>query len=212
MAEVLDNLPHDRIVMLQSNDVAATFVEPTALQETLVSLDALNDPLIDRCLHTALHLNSSSWKDRVRSWLDPIFTGRPPMNYRNARVMWLPTGALQLFDNARRGLGGHTVLALDFDHLPDVCIEGVNAPIVSDVRRGRAVDSSTYLLQPGSADILFPTDFALLDALLHGDCTVTKVGDLMRSLPAVHHAATASGFNPLVHDFSNTTSFIARVK
>ena len=97
-------------------------------------------------------------------------------------------------------------------------IPGRSAPLVASQRgNGQTDDHDTYLRAKRNADILFPTDFALLSRLAaqaagmppgstHG--TVLSSGDFIRrSLgPAMlQGAATVDGFTPLVDDFLNTS-------
>jgi hypothetical protein len=60
----------------------------------------------------------------------------------------------------------HTVLAADFDALPDVQLPGLNAPLVSGRRApGQPKDYNTLMVPWGAADIFFPTDFDMLERL-----------------------------------------------
>lgn len=47
------------------------------------------------------------------------------------QVAWLPTACLALLDCIAAARPSHTLLAADFDALPNVQVEGVNAPLVS---------------------------------------------------------------------------------
>lgn len=48
-----------------------------------------------------------------------------------ADSVFLPTGAMQFLDALMQARPRHMLIAADFDHLPDVAISGLNAPIVS---------------------------------------------------------------------------------
>jgi hypothetical protein len=81
-------------------------------------------------------------------------------------VAFLPTTCLALLDVLHAARPQHTLIAADFDALPDVTITGDCAPLVSSRSApGQAVDHSTLYVPWGSADIFFPTDFDTLTAL-----------------------------------------------
>jgi hypothetical protein len=73
-------------------------------------------------------------------------------------VAFLPTRALALLDALHAARPRHTLVAADFDALPDVRVPGLGAPLVSG-RAGPGVprDYDSVLVPWGSADIFFPT-------------------------------------------------------
>ena len=77
-------------------------------------------------------------------------------------------------------------------------------------------DLDSYLDADGGADIFFATDFALLArayaALGLGDpadVETPKSAAFFRRDPLAARAATRSGYNPLLEDFTNTRVFLA---
>jgi hypothetical protein len=73
---------------------------------------------------------------------------------------------LQLLELLHAVLPQHTLIAADFDALPDVVVPGRNAPLVSGREgAGVTVDFDTVLVPWGAADIFFPTDFDGLASL-----------------------------------------------
>lgn len=80
--------------------------------------------------------------------------------------MYLPTSSLALLDALHSVRPSHTLIAADFDALPDVQVPGINAPLVSSrTSQGQAQDHDTVFVPWGSADIFFPTDFDVLATL-----------------------------------------------
>jgi hypothetical protein len=80
--------------------------------------------------------------------------------------VYLPTACLQLLERIAACRPRHTLLAADFDALPDVQLPGLNAPLVSGRRApGRPQDYDTLMVPWGAADIFFPTDFDMLERL-----------------------------------------------
>ena len=47
-------------------------------------------------------------------------------------VVWVPTACMALLETLHVARPNHTVIAADFDMLPDVQIAGKNAPLVSE--------------------------------------------------------------------------------
>lgn len=145
-------------------------------------LQPAEDPLLLHCL-AALHpeqqssgnnrgssaSSSSSNSSRnggskVKSWLQSVL-GLPD-EASEPTDLWLPTRCLQLLEVLHAMLPNHTLLAADFDALPDVVVPGRNAPLVSGRQGpGVTVDYDTVLVPWGEADIFFPTDFDGLSQL-----------------------------------------------
>lgn len=215
--EVLDNLPHDKVVWRggtwrqtrvdtkedESGKVVAT--------ERVDDDAPITDPLTRRLLAETEGL--AGYAPPSGNFLVRLLHPRA-----SSREMFLPTGALRLFDALHRALPRHALLAADFDELPEVVIPGRNAPLVASTRRGATVDHNTYLVPRGSADIFFPTDFALA-ARAHaaGGAAGTgahhgswcKTADFMRRWAAPGSTRTRAGYDPLLLDYSNTSFLLA---
>ena len=87
-------------------------------------------------------------------------------------------------------------------------------------RNGRNVDFDSYLLEPGAADVFFPTNFGALCALWQasrrqqGDAgrggapgvrtEVLSSAEFMNLYADAKRTKTMSAFNPLLDDFQNT--------
>ncbi|GAQ79199.1 hypothetical protein KFL_000260150 [Klebsormidium nitens] len=136
-------------------------------------------------------------------------------------VLWLPTGALQLLETLYAARPNMCLVAADFDALPDVRIEGRNAPLVASKADGVTQDQSTYLVQPGIADIFFPTDFDVLHRLNLAAAHWSKAGHVpsansastrafMEQFGDVKRTRTRTGFNPLLEDYLNTKIFVSQ--
>jgi len=82
---------------------------------------------------------------------------------------------------------------------------------------GTTIDHSTYLVDTGTADIFFPSDFALLQRLYQGAAPQQRGARHMKSKEFFKQHApdgggatkTASGYNPLVEDYSNTSFLLS---
>ena len=146
--------------------------------------------------------------------------------------IFLPTGALQLFDTLHTVRPNHRLLAADFDFLPETVIQGKNAPLVATTKDGVTRDYGSYLVQPGVADIFFPSDFELSSRLYDhsrsscgrrevADRTATrhlKSKDFFKKWAEVEREEGGGkratrlcqdGYDPLVEDYSNTAFLVS---
>lgn len=136
--EVFDNLPHDKVAYTVGRDGKAEWME------SLVSIARdgnmgqpeehsrpVQDSLIKRALDTWLCLQSLSspkTEEKILGALEWLLeTTRIP------DPIFLPTSALQLFDTIHTAVPRHSLVASDFDQLPDVKVAGRNAPLVSSI-------------------------------------------------------------------------------
>ena len=117
--EVLDNLPHDRVVRVDGQ-----WHETRVLDSFEECLSPLADPLIVRCLS---HYRPSFLASRLGT-------------------VFLPTTALRLLEALHLARPNAHFLFADFDYLPGIRIPGVNAPLVASQRGGGATtDHDSYL-------------------------------------------------------------------
>lgn len=83
---------------------------------------------------------------------------------------------------------------------------------------GQTLDHNSYLVPKGTADIFFPTNFQLLQQLhqlanrQQGEAQgqVMKTRTFMEQYADVQATCTTSGYNPLLHDFTNTSFYLGR--
>eukprot|EP00742_Colponemidia_sp_Colp-10_P001435 GILJ01001544.1.p1 GENE.GILJ01001544.1~~GILJ01001544.1.p1 ORF type:complete len:412 (+),score=59.00 GILJ01001544.1:95-1330(+) len=214
--EVLDNLPHDKVVkrassQLNWDEVHVRWSETGETPPAEVCMP-VQDNLIKDCLtlFEQRHHNApeaSSFFSRI----DPrLWFGK-----EKETCVFLPTACLQFVRALHKNIPQHKLIFADFDELPTTGINGRNAPIVS--RKGakpeETFDYDTYLVPRGSADIFFPTDFELLK-LMYQNVTgrpalVVKSKDFMQNFALVHRTSTMNGYNPLLEEFPNTSILIS---
>ncbi|KAI8112143.1 hypothetical protein M9434_003467 [Picochlorum sp. BPE23] len=223
--EVLDNLPHDKVVKLENDLGESVWMEscveydPENLdQEPEEHVRPLSDAVITDVLKSWSELKESESTslsvDRVLKWL-------LDMN-RTPEPVFLPTSAAMLFDTLNSAVPHHECIFSDFDYLPDVVVEGENAPIVSTTIDGKARDRATLFAPFGSADIFFPTNFRLLQTMYQrslmsagvsmeheSKIKILKASDFFSSnVPNAARVTTKSGYVPLTEDYSNTSFFL----
>jgi hypothetical protein len=196
--------------------------------------------LIQRCLQ-ALQLSgsadgsdggssSSSGKSEegFASWLQRALGLEDAESSQNN--VWLPTRCLQLLETLHAAVPRHSLIAADFDALPDIKLPGRNAPLVSGRGEGGSVqDYSSVLVPWGTADIFFPTDFDGLSQLYTAAAQQTvqqqqqqqlqqrqlssshsSTAEFMSAFGESKRTRTLSSFNPLLQDWQNTRIFVGQ--
>ena len=242
--EVLDNMPHDLVRCTDQGEFEEATVAPGAGGKPTERWRPLQDPLVRECLAAYDWYNEEQQRGPISaaeaeggglmgSMLDFIEgTGAGGLTQR----LWLPTRSLEFFRCVHRMRPNHQLLLADFDALPDVRVDGINAPLVADTRGAAGRDYRTYLLPYGTADIFFPTNFDALCKLY--DACIPGAGGgggggaggaaagkaAQKGGGATHHISTAEfmevyadmactrtvgGYEPLLEDYQNTRIFIA---
>ncbi|CAK7208302.1 hypothetical protein SBRCBS47491_000046 [Sporothrix bragantina] len=209
--EVFDNFAHDclrydlvteqplqGVVLLAANGDMYEFYEPQL------------DPEVARFL-------------RVR---DAATEGRYPLPYSSSRLLrslkqnlmpfapnlsapeYVPTRLMAFFDVLAKHFPAHKLLTSDFHSLPDT-IAGLNAPIVQTRFQRRPVPVTTPLVHQGYFDIMFPTDFRVVEAMyraLTGKLSrVVSHEEFMRHWAHINDTRTRSGENPLLSWYANAS-------
>lgn len=115
-------------------------------------LQPATDPLIQRCLQAlaeeeeegggggAPNLKQGLALSAARAW-------RRILGEATDEVRWLPTGCLALLDTLQRARPSHTLIAADFDRLPEVAVAGINAPLVATTVSAQAAAQQQHCIQ-----------------------------------------------------------------
>ena len=234
--EVLDNLPHDRVWRPKRGEGEWTQTEIARDPSTgeLTQRDApLKDDLIKRTLQAVdmtadLAVDGDGGAYRPRGIMHSIKRALGAVATRGDETWFVTTGAMKLFETLHAKRPNHRLIAADFDTLPSVRIEGVNAPLVARQREGgRTDDLDSYLLPDSlarSADVFFPTCFDTLRSIdfmtSSGNAersnarlsTIMTTKQFMSEYADVGATKTGSGYNPLLQDFSNTKFLLSRME
>ena len=174
--EVLDNLPHDKVVLGPAPEGPTTEALESWFQ-TRVRLDPetnkhvehhaqpLSDALAVRAMAASAAADSA--ERNARSFARRVARAAEEALFPPSRaIAYLPTGCLKLLETLHGARPNHRLVAADFDSLPGVTLPGRNAPLVAaQARGGKTRDLPTYLAEVGNADVFFPTDFARLRVL-----------------------------------------------
>ncbi|KAF2234519.1 DUF185-domain-containing protein [Viridothelium virens] len=134
-----------------------------------------------------------------------------PLAPNLTRPEWIPTRLMQFFDVLYEYFPAHRLVTSDFRALPDA-VEGVNAPVVQTRYRRRMVPVSTPLVQQGYFDILFPTDFGMMEEMyraITGKLTrVLTHEEFVKRWAYVEDTQTRNGENPLLSWYKNASVMI----
>ncbi|CAK7205918.1 hypothetical protein SEUCBS139899_008698 [Sporothrix eucalyptigena] len=209
--EVFDNFAHDclrydlvteqpmqGVVLIAENGDMFEFYEPQL------------DPEVARFL-------------RVR---EAATEGRYPLPYTSNRLLrslkqnlmpfapnlsapeYVPTRLMAFFNVLEKYFPAHRLLTSDFHSLPDT-IAGLNAPIVQTRFQRRPVPVTTPLVHQGYFDIMFPTDFRVVEAMyraITGKLSrVVSHEQFMRHWAHIEDTRTRSGENPLLSWYANAS-------
>eukprot|EP00793_Prasinoderma_coloniale_P001313 PRCOL_00005088-RA len=234
--EVFDNLVHDKITRVRGEWHEAL------VEETLVPAGVQGGSRVQRAERTRpLQDERIRRVLQLREDIRPATGGiRMERLFRWEESVWLPTGCLQLLRALHERRPHHALVAADFSRLPPAGgVVGEMAPVVASKSDGVNTDHSTYLVEPGTADIFFPTDFHLLkkmwlesaleDAVAqelkekaaeHDDSKLKLKLALPRSVAMTQDRFMATfadasrcrlgdGYNPLLEDFGNAAFFLS---
>ncbi|CUS10510.1 unnamed protein product [Tuber aestivum] len=121
---------------------------------------------------------------------------------------YIPTKMLGFFDILREQFPAHRLVVSDFHALPDA-IKGINAPVVQTRYNRTSIPVTTPFVQQGLFDILFPTDFEVMDDMykaMTGKLTrVMKQEDFLRSWAYLEETETINGDNPMLNWYKNAS-------
>ncbi|EOD49043.1 hypothetical protein GTA08_BOTSDO02554 [Neofusicoccum parvum] len=116
---------------------------------------------------------------------------------------FIPTRLMQFFDVLHTYFPAHKLVTSDFHSLPDT-IKGINAPVVQTRYQRKTVP-----VQQGYFDILFPTDFAVMEDVyraITGKLTrVLTHEDFLKRWAFVEDTQVRSGENPLLSWYKNAS-------
>ena len=92
---------------------------------------------------------------------------------------FIPTGSWRLLKALCRAMPQHQFTIADYSWLPQQPEGAINHPVVQMQMKGRTIDlRGQYLMAAGEADIMFPTNFAHLTAMVEGASARSRSGGL----------------------------------
>ncbi|KAL2754983.1 hypothetical protein ACRALDRAFT_1035091 [Sodiomyces alcalophilus JCM 7366] len=146
---------------------------------------------------------SNRWLRHLRARL-PLAPNLSPPEY-------IPSRLMQFFDVLERCFPAHRLVTSDFHSLPDA-IDGLSAPVVQTRFERKTVPVTTPLVHQGYFDIMFPTDFRMVECMyqaITGKFTrVSSHGDFMRRWAYLEDTETRSRENPLLSYYENASVMV----
>lgn len=228
--EVFDNFAHDSI---RYNPFTEEPLQGTVLIDNTGDFYEFYTPMIDPVASRFLRVRNAACSQPFNHPL------RSPRIWRNIKFRlpfapnltvpeYIPTRLMQFFNILHEYFPLHRLLTSDFHSLPDT-IKGFNAPVVQTRYKRRVVPVSTPFVgsiltrvslplaskvntmqvQQGYFDILFPTDFAVMEDIyraITGKLTrVLSHEDFLKRWAYVEDTQTRSGENPLLSWYKNAS-------
>ncbi|KAI9812471.1 MAG: hypothetical protein M1827_004702 [Pycnora praestabilis] len=208
--EVFDNFAHDSIrydpfteeplqgtVVIDNQGDFYEFYNPTI------------DPVAARYLRVRDAAASTPFNHPLRSHrLIRNIRSRLPFAANLTDPEYIPTRLMQFFDILHAYFPSHRLLTSDFHSLPDT-IRGVNAPVVQTRYQRRTVPVRTPFVLQGYFDILFPTDFSVIEDIYRATTgKLTRVlshEEFLRRWAYIEDTQTRSGENPLLSWYQNAS-------
>ncbi|KAI7248305.1 hypothetical protein KC352_g13466, partial [Hortaea werneckii] len=124
---------------------------------------------------------------------------------------YIPTRLMQFFSTLSTYFPNHRLITSDFHSLPQAT-PGFNAPVVQTRYQRRTVLVRTPLVQQGYFDILFPTDFGVMEDIYRAlTGRLTKVmthGDFFERWAYTEDTTMKSGENALVGWYKNASVLV----
>ncbi|KAF2836597.1 DUF185-domain-containing protein [Patellaria atrata CBS 101060] len=167
------------------------------------------DPVASRYLRVREAACSGAYPHPLcPSKLQRVIRSLMPLEGNLTDPEYIPTRLLQFFDILKMYFPNHKLLTSDFHMLPDT-IKGVNAPVVQTRYKRRTVPVRTPLVQQGYFDILFPTNFTIMEDIYRavtGKLTrVLTHEDFLTRWAYVEDTQTRNGENPLLTWYKNAS-------
>lgn len=210
--EVLDNLSHDVVkydlttgqpyqgyVVIDENGDFHQFFNPELEEWTQYYLELRDNELESTEFHP---LNDKRQLQLLKDWASPFKNSLSESEF-------IPTRLLRLFQILHNYFPEHQLVLSDFDSLSESS-EGYNSPVVQTmINDKQMITASTYMVQQGYFDIMFPTNFHLIRDMYIKICgrivKTSKHSDFLETWADLETTTTKTGENPLLSFYSNAS-------
>ncbi|KAF3051945.1 hypothetical protein E8E11_007394 [Didymella keratinophila] len=210
--EVFDNFAHD--ALKYDNETGAPYqshvvVDPRG--EMFEYYSRTLDPVATQFLERR-HAACESYPHPLQgSRLMQSLKGLVPFRTNLSRPEYIPTRLMQFFHILASKFPNHKLISSDFHKLGEA-VEGINAPVVQTRYKRQMIPVSTPLVHQGYFDILFPTDFEVMEPMytaITGKFARTYTHeDFMAGRADIAETSTRNGDNPLVTWYKNASVMI----
>ncbi|KAG9233557.1 S-adenosyl-L-methionine-dependent methyltransferase [Amylocarpus encephaloides] len=206
--EVFDNFAHDAI---RYDPVSEEPLQGQVLISSSGDFHEFYTPEIDAVASRFLRVRHAATGGRYphplnQSKIFQKLKSLAPLGPNLSDPEYIPTRLMLFFDVLGKYFPAHRLLTSDFHSLPDT-IKGVNAPVVQTRYQRRTVPVTTPFVHQGYFDILFPTDFAVIEPMyqaLTGKLTrVLSHEEFFKRWSYVEETETKNGENPLLSWYKN---------
>ncbi|KAI1123169.1 S-adenosyl-L-methionine-dependent methyltransferase [Nemania abortiva] len=212
--EVFDNFAHD---IVRYDLATEEPLQGTVLIDELGDFYEFYEPVLDPVAARYMRVRHAATGGRYPAPYSSSRTLRAlkrrlPFAANLSEPEYIPTRLMQFFDILEKYFPAHRLLTSDFHTLPEA-IKGLNSPVVQTRYQRRMVPVSTPLVHQGYFDILFPTDFRIMEAV-YGAITgrLTRVMSheaFMCSWAFLADTQTRSGENPLLSWYKNASMMVS---
>ena len=234
-SELLEVLPHDKLIIDKGKLNEEAIVKYTGTAPPSETLRPISDPW---CLKfkevyerhyldfvtTKRIIHQESLAARAGSLLDQYFAQTPPYSAAQQSI-FAPTYALRLFSLLHTFFPSHNLILADFDSLHSIIKpSGLAAPLVTYIQDDLPYNNNhkvetralpNYLLEEkdkGKVEVIFPTDFYLLQKLYHSisgkESKIRKGYELFSSFGCKHWATCKNDAKPMFSYYDNFSFMI----
>lgn len=211
--EVFDNFAHDAI---RYNPMTEQPLQGQVLIDQDGEFFEFYTPELDEVAERYLRVRGIASRDR--DFANPL--QRPllrklrqhlPMAPNLTAAEYIPTRLMDFFNILAKYFPAHRLVTSDFNWLPQAS-PGFNAPVVQTRYQRRTVLASTPLVHQGYFDILFPTDFGVMEDMYRGITgKLTRVSsheDFFRRWSYLEETQMKSGENAFLNWYKNASVMI----
>lgn len=144
-------------------------------------------------------LNELYIKRKLRAMFNPLRNNLTDPEY-------IPTRLLKFFTILRDHFPNHQLIASDFAYF-DKTIPGYNSPTVQTMYKDNMINVDTYMVEQGYFDIMFPTDFNVMNEMYkqvtrkHSETCTHR--EFLEKWAETEKTVTKSGENPMLELYSN---------
>ncbi|MCJ1306372.1 hypothetical protein MMC25_000014 [Agyrium rufum] len=211
--EVFDNFAHDAI---RYDPVTEIPLQAIVMIDNEGEMYEFNTPDLDPVASHFLDVRRQACANLAAPYQHPLkgsklwrnVKSRLPFTPNLTLPEFIPTRLMQFFEILAEYFPRHRLVAGDFNELPNA-VQGYNAPVVQTRYQRTVVPVTTPLVHQGYFDILFPTDFAVTEAIyraMTGKLTrVTKQEEFLRGWAFLEETRTRSGENPMLSWYKNAS-------
>jgi hypothetical protein len=212
--EVFDNFAHD---VLRYDPISGEPMQGSVLIDAKGDFYEFYNRTLDPVASRFLRVRDAACQDR--NYLGPLRTSRLWRTFRHSLPFapnltlpeYIPTRLMQFFTILSTRFPAHRMITSDFHTLPQATA-GFNSPVVQTRYQRRTVLVRTPLVMQGYFDILFPTDFGVMEDIyraITGRLTrVMTHEDFFRRWAYVEDTQMRSGENALLGWYKNASVMV----